>query len=377
MIREDKPGGNFCSLCDAWRGAFGLEPTIDLYLEHSMQFLRAIHRVLRKDGVVFWNIGDSYASGKGTCFNPGGGDNSLEGHAHLKDQEAYPLNRLNKSDLEGQGLKPKDLCLIPERFAIMAQQEGYWVRSRIAWVKSNPMPESVKDRPTDSWETIWMLTKGKSYYWDAEAVREPQTRDWSQENWRKVISRDDLKENSLLHHQTGKTLSETYNPAGRNIRNVWEINTQPYPKAHFATFPEKIPERCILAATSEKGNCSKCGTPWSRIIEENKSGDYKECPKDKGRRELALQSSKSGLHSQYLNNEVQTIGWKPQCSCEAPTEPPVVLDPFSGSGTTLWVAKKLGRRAIGIDSSQEYCDLAIERNGQQAMSLASCSAATQ
>lgn len=107
-----------CSLCGAWRGSFGLEPTPELYIQHSMQFLKEIHRVLRKDGTVFWNLGDSY-SGK----NP---------------------NRESKS------LKPKDLCLIPFRFAIAAQEAGWWVRSVIIWSKNNPMPESVRDRVTES-----------------------------------------------------------------------------------------------------------------------------------------------------------------------------------------------------------------------------------
>jgi site-specific DNA-methyltransferase (adenine-specific) len=162
------------------------------------------------------------------------------------------------------------------------------------------------------------------------------------------------------------------NPAGRNLRTVWEINTQPYPEAHFATFPEKIPERCILAATSEKGNCSKCGKPWVRIVEREESnwGERKAHGAVGGCLEKgANQQLGQGMSHDLNPPEVETLGWQPTCSCEAPSEPPVVLDPFSGSGTTLWVAKRLGRRAIGIDTSSEYCDLAIERNRQQSMVL--------
>jgi len=374
------PTGQFCSLCGAWRGAYGLEPTPELYCAHTIEILRAIRRVLKPSGVVFWNIGDSYASGKGTCFNPGGGEHSLEGHAHLKDNAAYPLNRGNKSTLEASNLKPKDLCLIPFRVALSAQSDGWWVRSVIIWSKSNPMPESVKDRPTESHEYILMLTKSAKYYWDMEAVREPLGEDNAFIRPSKLGYNDKWFGTNLGANHLGRLRAETsINPAGRNIRTVWEINTQPYPEAHFATFPEKIPERCILAATSEKGNCSKCGKPWVRIVKRHETLPVKD-----------YEGKCSTLDEQHGSRRIQgnvrawreaggdhdnpfpppeTLGWQPTCSCEAPSEPPVVLDPFSGSGTTLWVAKRLGRRAIGIDTSSEYCDLAIERNRQQSMVL--------
>ncbi|GAH55850.1 unnamed protein product, partial [marine sediment metagenome] len=119
----------FCSLCGAWRGQLGLEPTPELYLQHCIEILREIRRVLRKDGVVFWNIGDSYAgSGSpGGDFRDGKGGND-----YLR-----PYNR------KGGVLKPKDLCLIPQRLMIAAQEDGWWVRSVIIWSKPNPMPESV------------------------------------------------------------------------------------------------------------------------------------------------------------------------------------------------------------------------------------------
>ncbi|GAI30618.1 unnamed protein product, partial [marine sediment metagenome] len=158
--------GSFCSLCGAWRGSYGLEPNPELYISHTIEILREIRRVLRKDGVVFWNIGDSYAAGKGTCFNPGGGKGSFSTHGDRKDAGIYPLDRGNVSMLRASGLKPKDLCLIPFRIAIACQEDGWWVRSVIIWSKSNPMPESVTDRPTESHEYILMLTKsGTIQYW--------------------------------------------------------------------------------------------------------------------------------------------------------------------------------------------------------------------
>ena len=277
---------------------FGLEPTPEMYVEHTIEILREVRRVLRKDGVVFWNIGDSYASGKGTCHNPGGGSNSLEGHANLKDQGAYPLNRGNKSTLEASNLKPKDLCLIPFRVAIAAQEDGWWVRSVIIWSKLNPMPESVTDRPTESHEYILLLTKSAKYYWDADAVREkgPQLGHYRKDG---RAGHPDSKTKLTDEELVNPGFREKFdNPLGRNIRSVWEFPTQPYPEAHFAVFPEKLPEICIKAAS------------------------------------------------------------KPQ---------DIVLDPFAGAGTTLWVAKKLNRQAIGYELSEEYCKLIIERCRQQVM----------
>ena len=220
-----------------------------MYVAHTVTILREIRRVLRPDGVIFLNLGDSYASGKGTCFNPGGGQSSLERHAHLKNRQAYPLDRGNKSSLTRMGLKPKDLCLIPHRVMLAAQADGWWVRSDIIWAKPNPMPESCRDRPTDAYEHIIMLTKSAKYYFDQDAVREPHL----------AVSLKRIE--SGLHHKHPSDIGVGIPPvntermgerfchhAGRNIRNVWTFATQPY-GGHFATFPEELPRRCIKAAS--------------------------------------------------------------------------------------------------------------------------------
>jgi len=149
--------GSFCSLCGAWRGSYGLEPTPEMYIDHTILILREIKRVLRKDGVVFWNIADSYAGG-------GRGSDKKYGEGRDNQPKSFKGNSL---------IKPKDLSLIPFRLAIAAQADGWWVRSVIIWSKPNPMPESAKDRPTTCHEYILMLTKSARYYWDADAVREP------------------------------------------------------------------------------------------------------------------------------------------------------------------------------------------------------------
>lgn len=273
-----------CSLCGAWRGSFGLEPTPEMYVSHSIEILREIRRVLRKDGVVFWNIGDSY-------YGSGKGIGSDHGKAVFTD------NDIVKTKTQSDVLKPKDLCLIPFRVAIAAQEDGWWVRSVIIWNKPNAMPESVKDRPTESHEYILMLTKSANYYWDTDAVRECYTTPLNRWGGPHTKATDACKGDEYAVRFTPGRKCRPH-PGGRNLRSVWTFPTQPYPEAHFATFPEELPERCIKAGSKE--------------------GD-------------------------------------------------IVLDPFAGSGTTLWVSKRLGRKAVGYELSSEYCELIIKRNRQQVM----------
>jgi DNA modification methylase len=227
-----------CLKCQAWKGAYGLEPAPEMYIEHTVEILRAIKRVLKKDGIIWWNIGDSYAGSGKAGNNP----DYFGKHTEF-GKPSSNIERFGLSGIVPRGLKPKDLCLIPFRVAIAAQQDGWYVRSVIIWSKPNPMPESVKDRPTESHEFILMLTKSHKYYFDMEAVREP-ARDWGDRDRAKYrMGTDDPL---LKHHGLVKG---DFASIGRNIRSVWEITTHRYSGAHFATFPEEIPKRCILAST--------------------------------------------------------------------------------------------------------------------------------
>jgi DNA modification methylase len=186
-VRKESNQGSFCSLCGAWKGAYGLEPTPEMYVQHTIEILREIRRVLRRNGVCFLNLGDSYA-GSGS---PGGDFRNGKGG----DEYLRPYNR------KGGTLKPKDLCLIPFRVAIAAQEDGWWVRSDIIWSKPNPMPESVTDRPTNSHEYILMLTKSARYYWDADAVREtahyPNQGKWTQGDNKRYHNNQDMAARKL------------------------------------------------------------------------------------------------------------------------------------------------------------------------------------
>ena len=229
-----------CLKCGAWKGAYGLEPAPEMYIDHSIQILRAVKRVLKKDGIVWWNIGDSYAGSGKAGNNP----EYFGKHKEFGKPSSH-IERFGLSGIVPDGLKPKDLCLIPFRVAIAAQQDGWYVRSVIIWSKPNPMPESVKDRPTEAHEYILMLTKSAKYYFDSEAVREP-ARDWGDRDRSKY--RMGTNDPLLKHHGLVKG---DFASIGRNIRSVWEITTQNYSGAHFATFPEEIPRRSILASTKQ------------------------------------------------------------------------------------------------------------------------------
>ena len=215
----------------------GLESDPWAYVGHLVALFREVRRVLRDDGVLFLNLGDSYAgSGKGPAGNLGAKHN--ERHLEHKTGGVVP-----------EGLKPKDLVGIPWRAAFALQADGWYLRSDVIWAKPNPMPESVTDRPTKSHEYVFILAKRARYFWDQEAVREADSRAPSDNGFagRQGGSRG-------LPMSGGEGAAERWEPgAGRNPRTVWTIPTQPYPGAHFAVWPPALAERCVKAG-SRKGD---------------------------------------------------------------------------------------------------------------------------
>ncbi|WP_372397074.1 site-specific DNA-methyltransferase [Azospirillum sp. HJ39] len=297
-------------------GQIGLEPTPEAFVAALVEVFREVRRVLRPDGTVWLNLGDSYVT------NPGNGRSSDE-RAGLGNGGGRPHR--SAADKSGCGLKPKDLLMIPARVALALQADGWWLRSDTIWHKPNPMPESVTDRPTSAHEHIFLLAKSERYFYDADAIREAESvPDWddgsrvfggvnkhganAQHGDRTTGRRATSRKRGLppRHAQYPESSDQSGLDAvprgvGRNARNVWTIPTKPFPEAHFATFPPELAERCIKAGS--------------------KTGD-------------------------------------------------TVLDPFGGAGTTGLVADRLGRHAVLCELNPDYVALAERRIRRDAPLLA-------
>lgn len=272
-------GSSFCIKCGAWKGELGLEPTPELYIEHLVQIFREIKRVLRKDGTAWLNLGDSYWGSWGNYGGQNRGDGKQREIINGSQAPNPAYNGLEDfippTATKHNYLKPKDLIGIPWRVALALQQDGWWLRSDIIWSKKNPMPESVTDRPTKSHEYIFLLTKSQKYYYDAEAIREEPAsgpsdlkKMYEQKDriGGKTLNADDPLYKANMSTNIGQKRG-VGDPSGRNKRSVWEVTTTPFAEAHFATFPQKLVEPCILAGTSEHGVCAECGKPYERILE--------------------------------------------------------------------------------------------------------------
>lgn len=273
----------------------GQEKTPEAYVETMVGVFREVKRCLHDSGTLWLNVGDSYSgSGKGPS-------NSL-----TRDAAQLSKQTTNGGSLESvncgvvpDGLKPKDLCGIPWRLVLALQADGWYWRSCIVWHKRSCMPESVTDRPTNSWEPIFLLAKSQRYFYDAEAVKEPITESSVERSNYGWNGRTDDNSNGSRTGSSFKRMAETGEGMAtipesgmRNQRNVWSLSPEPYSEAHFATFPTEIPKRAILAGS--------------------KAGD-------------------------------------------------TVLDPFGGSGTTGAVALELGRKAILCELNDAYLPLIDKR----------------
>lgn len=302
-------------------GQIGLEPTPYEYVTVITEIFEEVRRVLRPDGTCWLNLGDSYANDTKWGGSTGG--------KHADGLHGEAVGRGKRQT----GLKAKDLCGIPWRVAFALQEAGWWLRSDIIWAKPAPMPESVMDRPTRSHEYIFLLTKSDKYWYDHEAIKEPSVADYGSGNGFKCDSRlsfldgdgprgsdtpwqpkswngskFDGPRDLAIHPNVGrkqrtaaKSSPTVKNSCGahdapfgdtRNKRDVWFVNTEPFPGAHFATFPPALILPCVLAGCPEGG---------------------------------------------------------------------IILDPFSGAGTTAMVAKENGRRAIGIDLNEDYLKMSAKR----------------
>ena len=235
-------------------GQIGLEPTPDAFVAKLVEVFREVRRVLRDDGTLWLNLGDSYAAQRGGTHQPA---ETLAGGKGGKTEDG---ERVNRDRFDGYnptrnataiGLKHKDLIGIPWRVAFALQADGWYLRQDIIWHKPNPMPESVTDRCTKAHEYIFLLSKSQRYYFDADAIKEPSI-DPESHKGRRARSKDKREGNILFATKVGNN-AEGKVYATRNRRSVWTVTTKPFKGAHFATFPPDLIEPCVKAGCPEGG----------------------------------------------------------------------------------------------------------------------------
>lgn len=373
--------GEMCSKCRAWKGHLGIEPLHDCnawarweapcsvcFVCHMRTVFAEVRRVMRPDATLWINLRDCYASDWACRVRK----------THHMFEAHRPSERVSRM---GGALKHKDLVGIPWRVGLALQADGFWLRNDDLWIKINTVPESPQDRCTLGHEYILMLAIARKYFWDFDAVMERQSDEERNRRLREQ-SRDldtvyKLKRDSeTLLPPPGK------NGALRNVkaryvlamegrrrrRTAWILPSSPYAGDHPATFPEELARICILAGTSEKGVCPKCGAPWRPIFKKKKVyGNWNPGPGSNDTMKPNAMKPEFKHNDEYAPPE--KVGWKPHCKCgwEGPLDRPIVLDPFMGSGTTALAALRLNRRFVGIDLSQKYIEEA-ERRIQAEMS---------
>ena len=344
---------DMCGKCGATRidSQLGLEATPEAYVASMVAVFREVRRVLRHDGTLWLNLGDSYTSGGRKDR-----DSSLVSKTSGVTNRSAGMNRAQTPD----GLKPKDLVGIPWRVAFALQADGWYLRQDIIWAKPNPMPESVTDRCTKAHEYIFLLTKSAQYFFDADAIKEKSVNFPEGVETKIKFGGDkygDLDE-KLFRTKSG---NEYVSSGKRNKRSVWTISTKPFKGAHFATFPPDLIEPCVLAGTSAFGACAKCKAPYQRILEK---GDI---PERKTRNNTLGVIPGRNKTTRLNSVEMKVIpsstkGWEKTCACKSDTvEPCLVLDPFNGSGTTGVVAIMNGRHYIGTELNPEYFEMSRRR----------------
>jgi site-specific DNA-methyltransferase (adenine-specific) len=301
-------------------GQLGLEATVEDWVAGLRPVFAEVARALKPSGSLWLNLGDSFSR-----------------HARY-------------------GAPPKGLLLAPERLVLALAGDGWLVRNKVIWAKTNPMPTSVTDRLTLTYEPVYFLVRSRRYFFDLDAIREPHRSRSDRKTGRTPLgvrpgwsgplagSRDGLRQ-ARPDGRPGHVL-------GKNPGDVWPIATRGYPGAHFATFPEELVRRPILATCPEVV-CTACGRPWRRPVTVRRIGRTAPAGTDDYVRRYPRRWE-----------TVREVGALVPCGCDAPTVPGVALDPFFGTGTVGVVARRLGRDWLGIELSPEYVRLAWDRLGR-------------
>lgn len=391
---------DYCRDCGAWRGQFGLEPTLDQYVRNVVEVADAVAHVLREDGVCFLNLGDTYAS------KPRGNRNPVRSTGLNNNEGSFEA--LDAGHDTTTELASKQKMLVPHRVAIALQAAGWWVRQDVVWAKSNSVPDPVTDRRREDKEFVFHLTQQAHYWYDLDAIREP----YAEATLARVSQNDG---NPVWNGDNGRRYpggEQTLNPdqftrpGGKNPGDILEIPTRPYSDAHYATFPPDLVEPFVKVGCPPEV-CATCGTPYERETEKRPLEEWPQDVIERDQRRRALQrADEAGLTTDHFEAirtvggrdagqatlvsdgaatdadeterlaaeaknalgehfreflavaEVPTGNWLQACDCDTDaTHPGIVLDPFVGSGTTCTVARELGRRWVGVDL--DPCSVAL------------------
>ena len=432
-----------CPRCGAQRVdlQLGLEQTPAEYIANMVAVFEEVKRVMRPDGTLWLNIGDKYSTQSAGTGGPSKKQLSNAGSQAAPDRPG------------------KNLLGLPWRVAFAMQDAGWILRRDIIWFKTNPMPESAQDRPTTSHEYLFLFSKSPDYFYDNEAVKVPSKavsidryyRKWSgqtknaggdpdsvqasalaknyaarsqRDNFKRASKEAEVPTNGTLQHRDEREESD-YDLTKRSLRSVWEfeqdeysqflewkaaredqpqdlldvwkISTQGFSGSHFATYPEKLVEPCILAGSSARGCCPKCRAPYERITErgpvESTDGTADNYAPPKNTEDERIKGRSDGWAPNH-QKKTKTTGWQPTCECYGILEnhyqilqnedgtkekiswvvyvpsrevdqpapiPCIVLDPFSGSGATGRVAARLGRNYVGVEINWDYIKMRKER----------------
>jgi DNA modification methylase len=305
----------------------GLEETPEEYVENIADVMDEVKRVLRDDGSLWLNLGDTYDD--------------------------------------------KDLQQIPARVALELQSRGWVLRNRVTWAKPNPMPQSVKDRLNDTTEAVFHFVKSKDYWYDLDAIREEYsevTKTKSGNGYKMGGSKFSESGSPGNHADSGGMNDPTQdwdafmNSAGKNPGDVFEVTTKPYPDAHFAVYPPELCEKPIKA-TCPPRVCADCGSPYGRVTE--KTGEFVTTQRGERGKVASMDNHGSNRDDGKVGTQVREFkGWRQACECATDaTRSGIALDPFAGAGTTLLKAKELGRKCVGVELNPEYADMARARVG--------------
>lgn len=348
----------------------GLQKKPEEYISGLVDLFREVRRVLRPDGCLWLNLGDSYAANRTYQCN------STKGGPKHSPAQGFDDSAMKVPD----GMKQKDLMGIPWMTAFALRADGWWLRSGVPWVKRNAMPESVEDRPGSSLEYVFLLTKTADYFYDREAVMKTAVTDVKTVNWKEK----EYDQHFLGSQQENGVKGRPKGVAGyakkgkRNRRNGdwwfesvgmfhhtetgellgFDVVPKSYKGAHFACFPPDLVRPMIQASTSVGGCCSECGAPQRRVVEKERV-PTRPAVDTKVTGDVMTDGNRD---PQRHVTETKTVGWNFDCDCIPATSVPcTVLDPFAGSGTTGQVCQELELNCILIDLNPDYLKLQKER----------------